>query len=280
MWLLLLLTFTLFLFAIVGSGNHSVVDTKSWVIFNRSVMRNKYGVNGKLDSTFTITYTYIKGNLFDSVKSITVRKYDNYNNLISEKELDLIEDGVLKLEYEKASRYDSKNRQTHLIENFVGYEKNEYWYRYNDAGYLVQILNAQQLTRGGPEPISKNASAVTSVSSFIRDSLGNIKMIILTEANLDTTQIAHNVYFNGQKLSSYTIGKNGDTISTVSYIKEGNYTKEITNHFTSGKADTTWRLGDKIMQSIMNGEHHLPKTKWVSKYDTFGNRLESISYTQ
>ena len=46
----------------------------NWEISSRSASRNTYTVNGLLDTTFVVSYMYIKGQLSDSGESMEIQK--------------------------------------------------------------------------------------------------------------------------------------------------------------------------------------------------------------
>src|SRR6478736_8010409 len=58
---------------------------ENWEISNRTTQTHTYSKSGLLDSSYSTSLIYIQGMLVDTSKSVTVRKYDAKNNLISKK---------------------------------------------------------------------------------------------------------------------------------------------------------------------------------------------------
>jgi len=251
---------------------------EAWVMSNRTISFNKYKANGLLDTSISISYMYIKGRLFDSSTTFMVRKYDHHNNLVDEQEYD-VRETIKKSNTRTVYSFDENNRKLTEIRQVGNFATDTLRYEYDVSGsntVLTIIHKMTDIRSDGRVPVKPPID--TTISRFTYNKDGAVIKAVVTRPNGDTVDISCNLYSNGQKQSSYTIGKNGDAIAKSSYFKEYNYLKEVGENTTFGSMDTSWEINGKIYESISHHTKLKFKSRTTYKYDSKGNEVESISY--
>ena len=152
-------------------------------------------------------------------------------------------------------------------------------YKYDLSGFAVQLIDIRRRMNYGPNGMTpKNAAIDTSISTFINNKEGKPVMSIVCDPQNDTTSITYNSYLDGERTASYSIGKNGDTTAKASWSKDVVYSREVNINKTLGEIDTTWWIKDKIYEGISHNTIRRSKSRTIYKYDSKGNKIESVTY--
>ena len=260
-----------------------------WGIANKTTQTNTYSKSGLLDTSYSTTFIYMQGMLTDTSKSITVRKYDTKNKLISEKTYLLSNNNPDKLISETIQEYDEKNNPIYIMTKSEGVNYDISRIAYNSNNQKVKSTDIFQVMEDASESMDLDSIALqkkdtkkpifdTTINTYNYDDKGNlIKWISSnTKGKIEKTNVT--IYSGKEKTAGYTIDNNNDTIVTFTYIKDGDIIKEIAKTNEDGGIDTTWQQNDKVLKMIAHSEKFHFKTKVEIKYNDKGDQIESISY--
>lgn len=235
---------------------------ENWELVSHTFSSNTYTINGLLDTTFEKTFLYNNGNLLDSLKAINVRRYDK-NNLISNRGYLLNDDSKKKLTNETLNNYDEKGNLKSSVTK-VGSLITEIKNEFNKFGTLIKTITIFQND--------------TTISNFDYDVNGNLIKNIISDTKGIIKETLFNQYSGKEKISSFGINSNGDTISILKYQQDGKLMKRINISKEFDLTDTTWLEGKNIIKSISHNQKMKEKNKSVYKYNDRGDEIESMSY--
>lgn len=235
---------------------------ENWELVSHTFSSNTYTINGLLDTTFEKTFLYNNGNLLDSLKAINVRRYDK-NNLISNRGYLLNDDNKKKLTNETLNNYDEKGNLKSSVTK-VGSLITEIKNEFNKFGTLIKTITIFQND--------------TTISNFDYDVNGNLIKNIISDTKGIIKETLFNQYSGKEKISSFGINSNGDTISILKYQQDGKLMKRINISKEFDLTDTTWLEGKNIIKSISHNQKMKEKNKSVYKYNDRGDEIESMSY--
>jgi hypothetical protein len=262
---------------------------ENWEIAYKTIQTNTYSKSGLLDTSYSTSFVYMQGMLVDTSKSITVRKYDSKNNLISEKTFLLSNNIPSKLLSEAIKEYDEKNNPIYIMTKSEGVNYDRSRIEYNNNNQEIKSVDIFQVMENASESMDIDSIALrkkdtkkltfdTTINTYNYDDIGNlIKWISSnTKGEIEKTNVT--IYSGKEKTSGYALDNNGDTTVTFTYIKDGDILKEIAKTNEDGGVDTTWQQNDKVLKMIGHSEKFHFKTKMEIKYNDKGDEIESISY--
>jgi len=258
-------TISIILFSCNGQSSPnrpSKQSDENWELVSHTFSSNTYTINGLLDTTFEKTFVYNNGNLLDSLNAINVRRYDK-NNLISNRGYLLYEDGKKELTNETLNNYDEKGNLKSSVTK-VGSLVTKITNEFNMVGTLIKTTTIFQND--------------TTIGKFDYDVNGNLIKNTISDMKGIIKETLFNQYSGKEKISSFGINSNGDTISILKSQHDGKLIKRINISMEFGLTDTTWLDGKNIIKSISYNHKMEGKNKSLYKYNDRGDEIESMSY--
>lgn len=260
-----------------------------WEITNKTIKIHTYSKFGLLDTSFITEYFYNSGLEVDKKKSITIRKYDNNNNLILERTYSLSSNGQKKIVRELIFEFDKFNNAISMHVKSEGIDNGEKSIKeYNKQKQLIKDIQVFRKFNSYSEDIdidtiakhfeedNKKLKFDTIVTTFTYNTDGAcIKEISFNTKN-EVQKTRTIVYVGKDKIASYDINTNNDTTSSFSYIKDGNLLMQILKVKEFGSSDTAWYDGKKEIKFISRSP--IFKLKTEIKYNEHGDEIESITY--
>jgi hypothetical protein len=261
---------------------------EDWKLEAHIFSSNSYTARGLLDTTFTKTYSYFNGVLIDSFNSIIIRRYQN-DKLTSEKDYDLDENGRKEMSNEKINQYDKRGNLVSSIMQ-TDHFMNKTFNVYNILGMVVKRIVINKIPKRNPnDEILDSAMAHrndkkefdidTTVSLLNYDKQGNLIKTTITDMKGRIVGTAFYQHLDKEEISSYSINSSGDTTLRSISKHDGNLIKKVNT--MSGKmdnVDTIWIDGKNVVKSISHSNSMNFKNKVINKYNSKGDRIESISY--
>jgi len=261
---------------------------KEWELLDSTVSKNTYTKSNLLDTTCSTNYSYFKGRLIVVLKSITVRNYDTYNNLISEKEFEA-DKSTVQPETEDIYHYDKNNKLTHSINMVYGKLAVEDSSEFNGKGWCIKkVLIAfdpkEQVRYKNIDSTNKHKNDWllkhdTTCQTYFYDSSGNVLKILNRTRNNKIISTVNNEYSgNHLLLQSNTTNPDNKLISSNYFIYTDSFVKEIRDSKELFFTDTIWRRGDNVFKMVnKNIKSHILHLTLVS-YDSMGNQIKSVNY--
>jgi len=261
---------------------------ENWEMTNHTFISNTYNKSGLLDTSYKTMYVYHMEMLIDTIKSIVVRKYDN-NKLINEKEFTLWKDGTKTLSSELIKQYDTNEHLILFINKIGDDDLSKTVNEYNEKGQVVKSTNLFQKVDDNPNDYNLDSVVAhrndkkqfhydTTINTFKYDLNGNeIRRVVLNvKGFIQKTSITQ--YSGNEKIFSFDITMQGDTIAKFIYNREGNFIKQIADIKEMGAVDTTWFDKEKIIKVIGHNDKMKMKYKFVTIYNDKGDEIENVSY--
>jgi hypothetical protein len=240
MKLILTLTISILLFscgATTSEDDRAAQSDENWEITNHTFTTNNYNSRGLLDTSYQTILFYQMGILLDTIKSFTVRKYDQ-NRLTNEKQFTLEKDGSKTLSNETVKHYDSKGNLITEIRTLSNKIFSKTIKEYNDKGQVTKTFNIFQKMDDNPADYNLDSAVAhrhdkrqfqydTTISTFEYDDKDNVIRVIIS----DTKQIVHKIsvtqYSGHEKIFSFSVTPDGDTTAKYIFKREGSLIKEI-----------------------------------------------------
>lgn len=284
----LLLSVLLFSCGATTSKSDHVDQSDNWQKSNHVYTVNTYSKSGLLDTSYKTTYLYQDGMLVDTFKSIIVRQYKN-STLTNERGYTLSPNGTKSLSHELIKQYDAKGNLTLQINKMSGDIVSKTTMKYNNQGQIVEAINLFQILEDNPNDYILDSAVLhqsdkkslrydTTIITYQYDDKGKEIKTVTANTRGEIQKVSFSKYSGDELSLSFDLAPQGDTLSTITYLKEGSLIKQIADFKEMGSVDTMWLDKGKVIKVIGGSTKMNMRYKHISVYNDKGDEIESISY--
>lgn len=264
-------------------------NEQNWQVAQVLTQVHSYNKLGLLDTTHRVQDVYVNGVSGVVMNFLITREYDNRNNLIIKKTLQVFKKNN-ELSEEVLYKYDAKNNLALVTEKFENVVSKIIRNTYNDKNQKIEEMKIQKGVEEHPEGWNLDSAVAhhgdktiphydTSIISYQYDKNGKLLNKIYRNSNHEIVETITTLYSGNQKTLTYGINEKGDTVSITNYKQKGNLMTEI-NHDKNNLlyTDTNLYDGDKLIEAVSIDKRTNFNRKETYKYDNRGNEIENISY--